>query len=168
MFKAWQRFVAIAVAFACGPGAFGAVSLTLTDADAPPTSNLRAGDILRLHLNLGNSSCQEVFGYTFFLGTDQPGAFRITGRTNNSALILDLTTSDAIVTHPDFNLLNPLNGKDLGATAYFHGVEPPFPVCGEPAIQTITFTAQRNVGAFQIFIANASWNDRSGEHAVSV
>jgi hypothetical protein len=164
MFKARQRFVAIAVAFACGPGALGAVSLTLTDAGAPPTSNLRAGDVLRLHLNLGITNYTEVFGYTFFLGTNQPGAFRITGRTNNG-LISDLTTPNTMVTLPDFNLLNPLNGKDLGATGTLGGPDWPweyFWAMGEPAMQTITLTAQQDLGAFQIFLANASWNGLDG------
>jgi hypothetical protein len=164
--------IAAVALLAMAPVAFGEVTLDLNDTngDAVRMTPVANGEVLTLTIDLGITGSEAVAGYTYFLHSSVPGAFRITGRTNNSAIIADFTSSNAAVTNALFNSLNPRNGNDLGATGPAIGV-PELDAEFAPGlddIMTITLTAQQDVDAAVISISGssdvtvASWSDLDG------
>ncbi|GMU23981.1 MAG: hypothetical protein AMXMBFR13_40580 [Phycisphaerae bacterium] len=158
--------IAAVALLAMVPSAFGAVTLALVDGDGNSIRNtpVLAGQTLTLNLNLGIEGPEDVAGYTFFLTSDVPGAFRITGRTINNDVLADATTSNTILLNASFNELNPTNARDVGATGPASGI-PELDALFDPganAVQTIVLTAQVDVPAAQIMITGGSWNNQEG------
>jgi hypothetical protein len=162
--------IAAVALLAMVPSAFGAVNLMLNDGGGSDSRNtpVASGATLVLTVDMGITGAEGVAGYTYFLESSVPGAFRITGRTNNSAVITDVTSSNAVVVNAAFNSLNPKNGVDLGATAPVTGI-PELDALytpGENDIMTITLTANMDVDAAVITVSSASWNTTDGTQLV--
>lgn len=162
--------IAAVALLAMVPAAFGEVTLDLNDTngDAVRMTPVSNGEVLTLTIDLGITGAEAVAGYTYFLHSSVPGAFRITGRSNNSAIVADYTSPGA--TNNLFNLLNPRNGLDLGATGPGFGI-PELDAEFAPGlddIMTLTLTAQMDVPAAVISISGssdataASWSDMDG------
>jgi hypothetical protein len=167
MCSSW-RWASVTAAMLTGvPSLLGAVRLDLTDTYGATGSFVPylAGQEVDFQVHLRISGNEEVTGYTFFLLSDVPGAWRIVGRTNGSAVITEFLTSNSVLTHSAFNVLNPVNGADIGARA--PDANPPgmgaVSAPGENSIQIITLYAQQDLCCGDLWITDASWYDRSGQ-----
>jgi hypothetical protein len=149
-------------AITAAPAARGAVSLSISDGDATPTSRVvTPGSTFTVTVSL-LSTAEKLTGVDYYLQSTGAGAgkFRITDRNVGSSPFSDLLKADTGdnnltlgVEDSTVSLLNPRNGLDLGAS--INNVNAPLDP-GAYTLASYTFSVPANLAPGTYLISTTS------------